>query len=100
MRLTLAGSFVLLTLAAEFLYHRGNLAPAGGALFLSMLSITISRHEVRSLRLLPHAASLPGNVVPQWPVFLVFLICFLIALGTCGVMLRLFFRTAEGQRSS
>jgi MFS family permease len=91
---------ILLTLAAVFLYHRGNLALAGAALFLSMLSMTISRHEVRSLRLLPHAASLPGNVVPQWPVFLIFLICFLVALGTCGVMLRLFFRTAEGQRSS
>jgi hypothetical protein len=91
---------LLLTLLAVFLHHRRSRALAGAALFLSLLAMTASRHEVRNLRLLPQAADLPGNVVPQWPVFLVFLVCFLAALGTCGAMLRLFFRTAEGQGSS
>ncbi len=78
-----------------FFYHRRNLILAGSALFVSMLAMVFSRHAVRLFQLEGHFDPAAVPVQPQWSVFALFLVCFLVAAGLSAYMLRLFFRRAE-----
>ncbi len=86
---------LVLSVLSVFFYHRRNLIVAGSALFISMLAMVFSRHAVRLLQLEGHFEPAAVPVQPQWSVFTLFLVCFLVAIGLSAYMLRLFFRRAE-----
>jgi hypothetical protein len=66
-------------------------ATSGAMLFVSLLGMVAVRHIVRLLRLddVYEPSSVP--VHPQWGVFLLFLVCFVLALAVSGYMLKLYF---------
>ena len=81
---------VLLSLGSLHFFFRKNFCASGTMLFLSMLGMVYARHTVRLVRLAGQfdPASLP--VAPQWGPLLLFLVCFVIALGTVAYMVRLY----------
>jgi len=82
---------IFLSLGSLHFFFKKKFVGAGLMVFLSMLGMVISRHVVRLLRLEGtwDPASIP--VVPQWSPFIVFLLCFVLALAMIWYMLRLFF---------
>ncbi|NWG12748.1 MAG: hypothetical protein HXY20_04340 [Acidobacteria bacterium] len=90
---------LVLSLLSVWFYHRRNLVIAGGALSLSMLAMVFSRHSVRLLQLEGHFDPSAVPVRPQWTVFALFLVCFLVALILGSYMLRVFFRRAESRQT-
>jgi hypothetical protein len=79
-----------LAIGGVVLFLRGKMAGAGIHIFLSMLAMVANRHMLRSVRLRGSfdPASLP--VSSQWSPFLLFLVCFLVAVGVVVWMLRLY----------
>ncbi|MCF7816736.1 MAG: hypothetical protein K9M54_02540 [Kiritimatiellales bacterium] len=86
----LLGSIVLALGSLHFFMKR-KFAASGGMLFVSLLGMVAIRHIVRLLRLDGAYAPSSVPVHPQWDVFLPFLVCFLVALGVVGYMLKLYF---------
>ncbi len=82
---------ILLTAGALHFYFKRKFVGASLMLFVSILGMVITRHLLRMVRLQEYfePSSLPVN--PQWSVFAVFLVCFLIAIALVWYMLRLFF---------
>jgi len=91
-----------LAIGAVALFLKGKMAGAGIHLFLSVAAMVLNRHMLRLVRLRSHFDPTTMRVEPQWSPFLMFLICFVIALAVVAYMLRLFFRSkkahAEGDR--
>lgn len=82
---------IVLFLGALHFFFKKRFVPAGAMLFVSLLSMVLNRHYLRLVRLEAHydPASLP--VAPQWSPFVLFLVCFVLALALVGYMLYLFF---------
>ncbi len=91
----LTASFVL-TLGAMHLVFKKKLKVGGILLFLSLLGMVIIRHQLRLIVLDGHfdPAEIPVN--PQWSVFVLFLLFFVIAIGLIWYMLRLYQKDREG----
>lgn len=70
----------------------------GGAVSLgvSVLGMVFARHALRGVVLGGHFEPATIPVVPQWGVFTLFLVFFVIALALVAYMLRLFARSATG----
>ena len=90
------GSFVL-SLGSLHFFSKQRFREAGTMLFVSLLGMVVNRHIVRLIHLEGHFNPADLTVKPQWSVFVVFLVCFLLALAVIAFMLRLFFQrqTAE-----
>lgn len=93
--LTLA---ILLSLGSLHFYFKRRFIPAALTLFVSLLSMVIIRYVIRLIQL--EGASVPFEptslpVKPQWGIFLIFLVFFLVAVGIVWYMLRLFFRAKQ-----
>ncbi len=86
--LTLA---ILLSAGSLHFFFKKKFVGAGLMLFVSLLGMVINRHIIRLLKLTDHFEPSSLKVEPQWSVFLMFLICFVIALGVVWYMLKLFF---------
>jgi hypothetical protein len=86
---------VLLALGSLHLFFTRKFAISGVMLFVSVMGMVTTRHFVRLLKLQGQFAPTDLQVVPQWGPFLMFLICFVIALGILYYMLRLFFRSQK-----
>lgn len=88
----------LLALAAVWTFLKRRLVLTGSLVFVSLATMVIARHVVR-LVVLPEAvrpsAVYADKVVPQWGVFGIFLVCFVLALALVGYMLRLFVTDRE-----
>jgi hypothetical protein len=82
---------IILSLGSLHFFMKRKFAASGAMLFVSLLGMVALRHIVRLLRL--DGAYDPSSVPvhPQWDVFLPFLICFVVALGVVGYMLKLYF---------
>ena len=82
---------IVLSLGSLHFFFKKKFWGAGLMLFVSMLGMVVIRHYVRLLHLEGHfdPATIPIN--PQWGAFLMFLVCFVIALGAVWYMLKLFF---------
>ena len=80
----------LLSLGALHLFFARRFALAGGLLVASVFTMVASRHLLRHVRLegVAEAAAMPFR--PQWSVLVLFLVCFVLALGVLGYMARLF----------
>jgi len=86
---------IVLALGTLHFYFRGRFAISGIVLLLAMVAMVLSRHYVRLVKLEGHwdPAAMPIN--PQWSVFTVFLLCFLLALAVVAYMVRSYFRDRE-----
>jgi hypothetical protein len=85
---------VLLSLGSLHFFFKKNFCASGTMLFVSMLGMVYARHTVRLLKLAGQFDPASWRVAPQWGPFVMFLICFVIALGLVAYMLRLFFCTS------
>jgi len=99
-----AGIWVLtvgIVLAAGSLhfYFKKKFIPAALMVFVSMICMVITRHQVRWLRLKDtfEPSSLP--VQPQWGIFVIFLILFLVAVGIVWYMMKLYLANPETSRN-
>ena len=84
----------LLSLGSLHFYFKKRFVPAGLLVFVSLATMVIGRHVLR-LVVLPEGTRpmelYADKVIPQWGVFGLFLVCFLLALGLVYYMLKLFF---------
>ncbi len=82
---------LVLSLGSLHFYFRRRFFPAAAMLFVSLLSMVAVRHELRLIVLQGkwEPSSIP--VKPQWSVFVIFLVCFVAAIGVVIAMLRMFF---------
>ncbi|MBI5267283.1 MAG: hypothetical protein HY851_08635 [candidate division Zixibacteria bacterium] len=89
---------VILSAGSLHFFFTKRFAPAGAMLGVSMLTMVITRHYVRliSLEGVYDPSTVP--VRPQWSVFVLFLLFFLIAIAVLWYMLRMFF--APGKKTS
>jgi hypothetical protein len=83
---------VILSVGSLHFYFKKSYLFAGAMLFVSMVTMVYSRHQVRLLRLGEKFDPASWKVAPQWSPLSMFLICFLIALGLLFYMFRLFFQ--------
>ncbi|MEW6411098.1 MAG: hypothetical protein AB1483_01345 [Candidatus Zixiibacteriota bacterium] len=81
---------IILSLGSLHFFFKKKFLAASLMLFLSMIAMVWIRHTVRLLFLDGKfdPASLP--VSPQWSIFVIFLILFLVAVGLVWYMLKLF----------
>ncbi len=86
---------VLLALGSLHMFFSRKFGLTGIMVFLTVFAMVTTRHYVRIVKLEGafEPASLP--VQPQWGPFLMFLICFLVAIGIMVYMLRMFFRSQK-----
>lgn len=86
---------VLLALGSLHMFFTKKFTIAGVMVFLSLFSMVTTRHYVRLVKL--QGAFEPSTlpIQPQWGPFLMFLICFAVAIGIMVYMLRLFFRAQK-----
>jgi len=82
---------ILLSAGSLHFFFTKRFLPAGLMLSVSLLGMVIMRHYVRLLELSDQFDPATIPVKPQWSVFLVFVIFFVIALGLLWYMLKLFF---------
>jgi hypothetical protein len=89
---------IVLAAGALHFFFQKRFLPSGAALFVSLILMVYTRHQVRLLRLdgAYDPSSLP--VTPQWSVFAVFLACLLAAIAAVALMLRMFFRASGDAR--
>ena len=85
------GVAVLLSLGSLHFFFKKEFCVSGTMLFVSMLGMVYARHEVRLLKLAGQFEPSTLRVAPQWGPFVMFLICFVVALAVVAWMLRLFF---------
>jgi len=81
---------ILLSLGSLHFFFKKNFCVSGTMLFVSMLGMVYARHTVRLLKLAGQFDPASWRVAPQWGPFLMFLICFVIALAVLAYMLRLY----------
>jgi hypothetical protein len=81
---------VLASLALVHFYYKKKLMLASILMFVSMICMVTARHYVRLVRLAGDYDPSTMKVDPQWSIMIVFVICFLLAVGTVWYMLRLF----------
>jgi hypothetical protein len=81
---------VVLTLLSLHFFLKKKFVPAALMLFASMVGMVSTRHNLRLIVLEGEfdPATLPVN--PQWSVFAMFLVCFVIAIGLVWYMLKLY----------
>jgi hypothetical protein len=82
---------IVLAFAAYPFFHKGRFVVAAGLLFCSLLGMVTTRHVVRLIHLRGSYDPATITIIPQWSVFILFLICLVLALLAIGYMVRLFF---------
>lgn len=82
---------IVLSLGSLHFFFKKKFWMSGLMMVVSLIGMVFIRHSVRLMHLdgLFDPATIP--VKPQWSVFLLFLICFLLAVGLVWYMMRLFF---------
>jgi hypothetical protein len=87
-------SFVL-SLGALHLYFKEKFLASGLLVGISVAGMVILRHTLRLIVL--EGIFDPGSIPvhPQWGVFTIFAVCFVAAMVTIGIMLKLFFSNQE-----
>jgi len=82
---------IILSAGSLHFYFKKRFAPATVMVFVSMITMVISRHYVRLIRLQEHFELSTLPVRPQWGIFIIFLIFFVIAIALVWYMMKLFF---------
>lgn len=86
---------IVLALGALHFFFKKRFLWSGTMLFLSLLGMVYTRHALRLIRLSPEFDPSSIPVKPQWSIFIVFLVCFVLALGLLWYMLRLYFASKQ-----
>lgn len=86
---------ILFSLGALHMFWKGKLLATGVMVGLSLVGMIVIRHQVR-LILLGDVYD-PSQIVvqPQWGVFALFVVCFILALAVCAWMAMLFLRQPQ-----
>ncbi|MGD1019569.1 MAG: hypothetical protein ABSA12_09645 [Verrucomicrobiia bacterium] len=82
---------VLLSFGSLHFFFKRRFCESGLMLFVSMLTMVYARHTVRLLKLAGRFDPVSWRVAPQWSVFILFLVCFVVMLAVVGYMVRLVF---------
>jgi len=82
---------VLLSFGSLHFFFKRRFWESGLMLFVSMLTMVYARHTVRLLKLAGQFNPVSWRIAPQWSVFVLFLICFVVMLAVVGYMLQLVF---------
>jgi hypothetical protein len=82
---------IVLSLGSLHFFFKQRFWIAGTMLFVSMLGMVSIRHYVRLFHLEGYFDPATWTINPQWGVFVMFLICFVLAVGLVVYMLKLFF---------
>jgi len=85
----------LLSLGSLHFLFKKKFIPAGLMLFVSLVAMVISRHVLRLLHLEGYLNLENMRFEPQWSIFILFLICFVLAVVLVWYMLKLFFSKQE-----
>jgi len=82
---------IIMSLTALYFFFKKQFTASGITLFTSVLGMVVIRQYLRHLRLEDYfnPASIP--VKSQWSPFIMFLICFLLAIAVVWYMLKLYF---------
>lgn len=91
---------LVLSLGSLHFYFKRKFIGAGLMLFVSLLAMVVVRHILRVIVIGDawNPATIP--IKPQWSVFVIFLVCFVIAIALVWWMLKMFFGDrARGQAS-
>jgi hypothetical protein len=89
---------IVLSLGSLHFYFKKKWVPSGLMVFLSLTGMVVIRHMLRLMVLGDRFD--PGSIPikPQWSVFVLFLVCFVIAIGLVWYMLRAF--TTERRKAA
>ena len=81
---------IILSAGSLHFYFKKKFVPSAAMVFVSMLMMVYTRHHVRMVHLdgVYDPANIP--VVGQWSIFIVFLICFVVAIAMVWYMIKLF----------
>lgn len=82
---------LIFSLGSLHFFMKKKLCLSGIMLSVSFVGMVIARHTVRLLRLEDYLSLESMKFVPQWSIFIIFLICFVIAIALIWYMLKLFF---------
>ncbi len=86
---------IVLSLASLHFFFKKKFLPAGFMVAVSLISMVIVRHSLRLILLNDFFDPSAIPIRPQWSIFIVFLIVFVVALALIWYMLKLFFAGAE-----
>ena len=82
---------IVLSAGALHFYFKKRFTPAAVMVLVSVIMMVYARHHVRLLHLADSYDPSSMPVQSQWPIFIVFVLFFPIAIGLVWYMLRLFF---------
>jgi hypothetical protein len=82
---------IILSAGSLHFYFKKKFVGAAAMLFVSLFGMVVTRHYVRLLNLAGSFEPATIPIRPQWSIFVVFLIFFVIAIGAVWYMVRLFF---------
>jgi hypothetical protein len=91
---------IILSLGALHFFFKKKFILSGLTLFISLPGMVLSRHLVRQLYLDQHFDPADLAVRTQWSILIVFLICFVIAVGALWYMLRLYAVGGKGTHAA
>ena len=86
---------VLLSLGSLHFYFKKKFMPAFAMILVSLILMVYTRHHVRLLHLAGEYDPATMTIQPQWMIFVIFLICFVVAVATVWYLLKLFFTSSE-----
>lgn len=85
----------LLSAGSLHMFFKKKFIPAGIMVLVSVLLMVFTRHTLRLLRLADHYDPSTVAIEPVWSMVIIFVICFVIAIGTVWYMLKLFFAPSD-----
>lgn len=86
---------ISLSLGSLFFVFKKRFIPAGLMLLVSFIGMVSIRHYVRLIRLKDYFDPTMIPVKLQWSIFVIFFICFVIAIALAWYMLKLFFTNRQ-----
>ena len=83
---------LVLSLGSLHFFFKGKFKQSGLMLFASLLAMVLTRHFARLVHLADFYNPADMPVKPQWSVFVLFVLCFVVMLLVLWYMFRLFFK--------
>jgi hypothetical protein len=81
---------IILSAGSLHFFFKKKFMPAAVMLLVSIITMVINRHYVRAVRLHEYWDPADITVRPDWSIFLVFLVCFVLAVALVWYMLHIF----------
>lgn len=91
---------IILSVGSLHFFFKRKFTPAGLMVFLSLVGMVINRHYVRVIKLDEYWDPSTMAVKPAWSIFVVFLICFVAALGAVWWMIQMYQTDTAKARSA